>query len=532
MKSKNIAAIDLGTNSFHLVIVRPGDRYQFDVIGKSKEEVRLGSGGGDLDHIGEEAMERGIEALSRFMQLARGHQATVRAVATSALREAHNRDAFLERARKECGLNIEIIPGREEARLIYLGALQALPVFDRQTLLVDIGGGSTEFVIGKSGQPLYAVSLKLGAIRLNDRFFAGDSINANRVQECRRYIRVALAGVAADIAKQGFELAVGCSGTIETLAEMVRQTDPDGGDARLKEAELNPETLAATTEKILSIGEHKKRARLPGLDEKRADIIVPGAILLDEIFQALRVQRMVVSPYALREGVIMDTLIRASNRKEMIADIRRDSVRYLAESMLGRNTREWKATQHITFLAGRLLDHLMTANILRGLTLNDSFLLQSASLLHNVGTIIAHSAHHKHSYYIIKNSESLMGFTPLELEIIAQVARYHRKSAPSRKHSDFQSLPRPEQDQVRKLAGVLRVAVNLERGSEQRVKDLQLVLDQKQRTIRILVEPDKQRGKPVNVSLEIWAARSMTALLEEVTNRHIEIEAVTGTDGD
>ena len=168
-----IAAMDLGTNSFHLAVVQPDDQGRFEILSTEKEAVRLGSGGGDLNLILPDAMERGLTVLKRFTAISRSMNADIRAVATSAVREAKNSAEFLERVKKECGLDVEVIPGKEEARLIYLGILQCLPVYDKRVLTIDIGGGSTEYLVGKSGIPEFAVSLKLGAIRLKDRFFTG-----------------------------------------------------------------------------------------------------------------------------------------------------------------------------------------------------------------------------------------------------------------------------------------------------------------------------------------------------------------------
>ncbi|MCB1326904.1 MAG: Ppx/GppA family phosphatase [Leptospiraceae bacterium] len=524
MKSENIAAIDLGTNSFHLVVVRTTASGKFDVIADEKESVRLGSGGGDLDHLKPDAIERGIATLKNFAAIARTQNARIRAVATSALREARNRTEFLDRARKECGLEIEVIPGHEEARLIYLGILQNMPLHDRRILLVDIGGGSTEFLVGRNGKPDYAVSLKLGAIRLKDRFFPEDPITENSVRECRHFIRVALAGVAEAVQEVGYEVAIGSSGTIETLAKML-QVEGAGADSELAELEITLPHLGGLVQTIVGIPDSKKRAQLPGLDERRADIIVGGAILVEEIFQLLGIERMLISDFALREGVIVDTLQRAGAKHSHFPDIRRSSVQHLAENLLRPESPALRSAEHCAQLAVRLLDQLTMNKIVRGLSLNDSFLLESGALLHNVGTIIAHSGHHKHSYYIIKNTEALLGFTRLELEIIALIARFHRKALPARKHSEFTALPPPEQTLVRLAAGILRVAVGLERGMRQNVRDVLVRPEQSERKIIIEVIPRRTPGgRDEDVSLELWAARSKTELLEQALNRQIEIE--------
>src|SRR5437660_9061676 len=215
-----LAAVDIGTNSVHLVVARVRGLRGREVLEREKEMVRLGSGAGDMKHLDEEAIDRGIAALARFREVADVHGAAVTAVATSAVREAGNRSVFLERARAEAGVDVEIISGVEEARLIHLGVLQAVPVFDRTLLLCDIGGGSTELLIGKKGETLAARSMKLGAIRLTQRFFRDGRTEAGAVDSCRRYVRATLTSFDGPVRHLGFDVAVGSSGTIGALCAM------------------------------------------------------------------------------------------------------------------------------------------------------------------------------------------------------------------------------------------------------------------------------------------------------------------------
>ncbi|MBA2496519.1 MAG: exopolyphosphatase, partial [Acidimicrobiia bacterium] len=188
-----LAAIDLGTNSFHLVVARPTGNNRFDILDREKEVVRLGSGSGDMKRLAPDAMDRGISALTRFRRLVDAAGAELHAVATSAVREAENRDEFLDRARDEAGVTVEVVSGVEEARLIHLGVLQAVPVYDERILVIDIGGGSVEFIIGAAGgEFVEARSLKLGAIRMTERFFADEPVRKRDLAEARRYIRAAL----------------------------------------------------------------------------------------------------------------------------------------------------------------------------------------------------------------------------------------------------------------------------------------------------------------------------------------------------
>ena len=218
-----LAAIDIGTNSIHLLIARPTGNNRFEVIDREKEVVRLGSGSGDMKRLAPDAIERGLEALRRFQQVAASRGAHVYAVATSAVREAENRGEFVRRAYDEAGVRVAVISGAEEARLIHLGVLQAVPVFDQRHLVIDIGGGSTEFVVGEGAEVLEARSLKLGAIRLTERFgLRSEPVKRKALDDCRQYIRSTLAPVARMAKSLGFEVVIGSSGTIVNLAEMAR----------------------------------------------------------------------------------------------------------------------------------------------------------------------------------------------------------------------------------------------------------------------------------------------------------------------
>ncbi|MBI3394635.1 MAG: Ppx/GppA family phosphatase, partial [Spirochaetia bacterium] len=365
MKYEQLAAIDIGTNSFHLVAVRADADGRYEIIGREKEAVRLGSGAGDLDYITPEAMDRGIQALQRLSKVAESMQAPARAVATSAVREASNQSEFLQRAKAECGLAIDVIPGTEEARLIYLGILESLPLYDERLLMIDIGGGSTEYLIGRRAVPEFAVSLKLGAIRLKDRFFSSEPLTHSQINECRHYIRVALSGVQKEVSALGYQTAVGSSGTIETLSDVIRPR-PDEDGALRTDIVFTREELDEAVARILHEPTAKKRVRIEGLDDKRADIIVPGAILLQESFRALGIRQMRVSPTALREGVIRDTLARRSGFGTA-HDIRRSSVLHLAESFHRKGMSDIESSKHTAFLASQLFDGLFEMGLLKGL---------------------------------------------------------------------------------------------------------------------------------------------------------------------
>jgi exopolyphosphatase / guanosine-5'-triphosphate,3'-diphosphate pyrophosphatase len=510
-RERTLAAIDIGTNSIHLVVARTAGFDHLEVVAQEKEMVRLGSGSGDMKVLTPDAVDRGVAALQRFRKVAEISEASVRAVATSAVREAENRDEFVRRAREEAGIDVEVVSGVEEARLIHLGVIQAVPVFDQRLLLVDIGGGSTEFLVGEGGEMLAARSLKLGAIRLTDRFFGGDRLRRRDVEACRAHVRAYLSPVVKDVGQHGFEVAVGSSGTILNIADMALAAR--GEDAKAtSNTSFTRKELEGVVSALVKAPTAKERRKVPGLDPGRADIIVAGALLLEQAFARLGIVRMAVSGFALREGVLLDTLQRARNASlHRLGDIRNRSVRHLAGLCPG----EMPHAEH----AGRLALELFDATVdVHGLGEECREFLEAAALLANVGLVISHARHHLHSYYVIRNSELLRGFTEREVEVIAQVARYHRKSAPKAKHEAFARLSTGDQQVVRTLAGILRVAIALDRTDNRVVRRLETRRQGSTLLIRPVVVSD--------ASLELYTADERKALLESALDLAVRFEPV------
>jgi exopolyphosphatase/guanosine-5'-triphosphate,3'-diphosphate pyrophosphatase len=424
-------------------------------------------------------------------------------VATSAVREAANRDEFVRRAREEAGVEVEVISGVEEARLIHLGVLQAVPVFDRQHLTVDIGGGSTEFVVAKGDDVHVARSVKLGAIRLTDRFFSGGIVKPRQVRDCRAYVDSYLAPLAREIEPWGFEVAVGSSGTINAVAAMIehaRGRDPSRG---VNNVVFTRAELGDLVEQLVSARTPEARLeQVPGLDPRRADIIVGGAVLLEEIFDTLHIRSMTASEYALREGTLLN-LARQQHEDAFhhLSDIRRQGVTRVQELF----ERDREHVEHSTDLALRLFD---ASRLVHGLGTSERDLLEAGGLLHNIGLFISHSAHHKHSYYVIRNSDQLVGFTDHEIEIMALVARYHRKGLPSTRHAEFGALDEHDRRSVALLAGMLRVGIALDRTHSHVVRDISCRTDRGQ-----LVATAHVRAG-ADAALELYTAEQRKDLLE------------------
>ncbi len=528
-----VAAIDIGTNSFHMVIARSLRSGGFDIITTEKESVRLGEGAGEMKRLSPAAMDRGVTALTRMLMVADSHGATIAAVATSAVREADNRQEFLDRVLEETGLKIEVISGVEEARLIHLGVLQALPVFDQRLLMIDIGGGSTEFLIGQGEQMVAARSIKLGAIRLTDMFFAdigGKQGRRKQIKEqakaaarCRKHVRNLVTPVANDLASLGHTIVVGCSGTITNLATMASVRSSDGGKGSSDDVDAGSGggsltlTAAELDELVELLIETPKseRADIAGLDAKRVDIILGGALLLQVAFELFDIQSLTVSPFALREGVLYDRLETGMSSRRL-ADLRRTNAWRLAHQLDPDAVHAETCAVH----ALTLFDEMAK---LHRFGEWERQLLEMAALVHNVGLFLSHAAHHKHTYYIVRNSEQLTGFTDRELELLALIARYHRKSHPSvKKHAEFARLDEADRHRVRVLAGLLRVAIGLDRGHNRAIS--KIAVHQGGEGLEISVAP---RDIGSDLALEVFAAQERSNLLSAALD--IPIEIVTGS---
>ncbi len=506
-----LAALDIGTNSFHLVVARLLDN-GYEIVTREKETVRLGHGGGDMKEMSTDAMDRGISSLRRMQRIAASHGATVRAVATSAVREAENADVFLSRARREAKIDIEVISGLEEARLIHLGVLQAVPAFDQRLLLVDIGGGSTEVLVGERGETLAARSFKLGAVRLTDRFFPGGTTSSESVSECRSYTRSILATFEREVEDLGFEVAITSSGTAETIARMIHASRDDTDLHTFNRFEFTVTELASIVDALTKKKSSEDRRGIPGLDPARADIIVAGALVLEAVADIYGIERFVFSEAALREGVLLDTIARLQGGAlHHLRDVSRRSIRALAE----RCDDDLTHSAHVAALALQLFD---ATESLHGLSTEAREYLEAGALLANVGLVISHSKHHLHSYYVIRNSE-LTGLTDAEIEIIAQIARYHRKSAPKASHAEFARLSPDDQRLVKTLAGILRVAIGLDRSHDGRVRSVMAQV----RRDRLVIEAESKRSK--EISLELYTANERSGLLEEVLGQRVTIVA-------
>jgi len=510
--NKPIAAIDLGTNSFHLIVVSADiSGGKFKVVDKAREIVRLGSGSTDMKYLSEPAMNRGVETMKRFKAIIDSHSADVRAIGTSALREALNGAEFVRRVRSETGIHVETVSGFEEARLIYLGVLQALPVFDKRVLLIDIGGGSTEFLVGFKGEVLYSNSLKLGAIRMTQRFFE-EKISGKSIKRCRKYAAGMVSPVFRELKDFSYDMVIGTSGTIENMTQVAYAVSEKHLPEKLNGVELSREKLFKAVGRMAETMSVEKLAKIPGIDPSRADIITAGALILEQIVEELGIKTLTFSEYALREGIILDTAERKHHVKgyEYILNAKQHSV----DALLLHSGSDAQHARNVTRLALQLFDQ---TRHLHRMDKRERDLLEYAALLHDIGLFVSHAQHHRHTYYLIRNSE-LQGFTENEKELIALAARYHRKSHPKLKHEGFGLLSADERGVVLKLASLLRVADGLDRSHAGRISAVTCRIGRKKITCAL-------KSSSRQIDMDVWGADRKKQLFEELFRRELVLKS-------
>jgi len=507
-----IAAIDIGSTSFHMVIVEVGASGAFRVVGGEKDMVRLGERTLSRGRLPAAAMQRGLEILTEYRRLARTQGVEkIIAVATSAIREASNGEDFLDRIGREVGFYPKAISGEEEARLIYLAALHSVHLEGRRTLVVDIGGGSVEAALGSGARADTLVSEKIGVLRMHERFFRTDPISRKDESRLVRHVEKILEPHARKIRAAGFDGAVGTSGTVLALASLAIESDTGARPDTLHHVTIRADRIHALRKRLTST-DLRERLRMKGMDEARADIIVTGAIILDTLLEMFRVKELVLSDWALRQGILLNYIHRHPRtlaRAEAYPDVRRRSVIELAE----RCTWDEAHSRHVSALALSIFDQTAKRHALGE---HERSILEYSALLHDIGHHISHLRHHRHSYYLVKNGD-LRGFHPEEIEILASVARYHRAGVPRRKHEGFGTLPPRARRTVRILASFLRLADALDRSHRQYVRGVRVT--QRAGALRLSVEADR------NVELEIWGARRRLDLLEKILAAPIRLVA-------
>lgn len=457
-----LAAIDIGTNSIRLIVAEVDSDGGYRVLDEEREMTRLGHRLFARGRLASEPVERSLAALARMKVIADGFMvAELRAVATSAVREAANGRAFCQEVRRRCGLRVEIISAEEEAQFALRSALRHFDLAARSAAIVDIGGGSMEVTLTAGAVVDDVVTLPLGAVRLTERFDAADVLSPKRWRKLRRGIDRVL---DEHLRKPPFhpEIMIGSGGTFTNLAEMT-QLEREGTARPVQGYEMSRGELVHLMHRLRATPLAERR-EIPGLNPRRADIIVAGAAAVARLAKRLDTQKILVNTGGLRDGLLL-AMIADRAPKDAGASAhplnRLDSARAFARQCRSNE----RHCEQVARLATQLFDGLAQRH---GLPADSRELLEAAALLHDIGYVINHAKHHKHAYHLILHGD-LQGFTPRELEIIACVARYHRKAFPAKRHRAFARLERADRRLVRALAGMLRVANALDRTHTQRI---------------------------------------------------------------
>ncbi|MGI8496699.1 MAG: HD domain-containing protein [Gemmatimonadaceae bacterium] len=504
---QRVAAIDIGSNSIRQIVadVSPGGAIR--VVDEMKAAPRLGAHLGDQGALASDGIERAIEAVVRMSTLARQLGAIrVEAVATSAVRDASNADEFLQRVRTASGLQVRVLSGDEEAMLGLRSALAHFDLGAGRCAVVDIGGGSLELALSAGGLVERLVSLPFGAIRLGEQFLS-ESARRKDVRRLRRAVRETLVRRLPARAWRGAKL-IGSGGTFTNLAGMllarqgmlaaqsVHGTRVSRGDLEHILDSLQDTSLA-------------ERQATPGLNPDRADIIVAGLAVIAEIVARLDARELVVSGYGIREGLLLETA-RVSPTAASPGEARQRSVHRFADAC----RYERPHALQVQRLALQLFDSIGSR---LGCAAEERALLEDAALLHDVGYHISYERHHKHSYYLILHAE-LLGMSPAEQVIVANVARYHRGQEPRKKHRNFSVLEKEHRRRVRRLSALLRVADGFDRGHADAVDRIRV------RWLRHAVRlcPVPRPGRR-SLRLEVWGATRKAGLLARLSGRPVEI---------
>lgn len=511
-KDRTLAAIDVGTNSIHMAVVRIQPALpSFTIIDREKDMVRLGACDPATGNLTPEAIDRAMKTFKRCMAIAKSRNVdAIVAVATSAVREAPNGREFLERVETELGLSIDLISGPEEARRIYLGVLSAMEFNQHPHVIIDIGGGSTELILGDGHEAAFLSSTKVGAVRLSADFVQTDPISNDEFLALQAYVRGMLERPIEELQSHltygEKPLMVGTSGTIEALATIHAMEHLGTVPEPLQGYEFTLDDLRGMVQRLrkLSYGD---RLKVAGLSDRRAEIILPGALILQEAMTLLKQDRITLCERSLREGIIVDWMLThglIEDRLRFQSSVRQRSVLRAAHKYQVNLT----YAERVAELAVNLFDQ--THGILHQWTSEKRELLWAAAILHNCGHFISHAAHHKHSYYLIRHGE-LLGYNELEIEAIANLARYHRKSNPKKKHENYRNLNKTYRQWVEQLSPLLRIAVALDRRQIGAVKKVECQFHPEIKALHLMISPAKPGD---DCALELWSLNQKKSSFE------------------
>ncbi len=524
---RRVAAIDIGTNSIHLLIaaINP-DLHSFSVVVAEKSTTRLGERDPNNGDLSAAAIERAFLTLRHCRDLAASHGVEqIVTAATSAVREAPNGREFVQALHDQLGLTVDLVSGPEEARLIYLGVLSGMTFGDKPHLILDIGGGSTELILADGGDARVLTSTRIGAVRLQREFCQQDPLPSGRRSFLQAYIQGSLDPAVAQV-RQALRpgeqpLLVATSGTAMALASLAAAEDSKP-PRKLQGYSLSRERIDQLITKLLGMTPEQRRA-LTAINERRAEIIVPGALILQTAMRMLEVQELVVCDRALREGLIVDWMLRndlLGDRFAFQSTIRERTVRHLAHNYgVDPERADRVAGQALSF-------YDQTRGWLHHDDGKGRLLLWAAAQLHDCGKYVNVGAYHKHTWYLIRHGE-LLGYSELEHLMVAAIARYHRRSLPKKRHESWQLIEgREERRTVTSLALFLRMAAALDRRPEAVIERF-TVRQEGSGALVVTLEPRLGAdGTFADLSLERWSLLACAPVVLEVTGLQLQVPKI------
>jgi len=501
------AAIDIGSNSIRMEAAEVAPGQPIRVLASDREVTRLGESVFRSGSVSDEALRATCAVLARMAALYRKLEVVgVRAVATSAIRDTRNQKEFLERAAEAAGTRIEIISGREEARLIHLGVESAWPQPGRRALLIDIGGGSAEIISAEDGQLREAFSKPLGAVRLNEMFLRDDPPSPRQLREMHEYIQEKLSSALRRLGTAGWDRAIATSATASAIASAVSRVPRSKRDEidRLRISTAQVRRLNARLSQLNLAA----RRKVTGIGPRRAEIIVPGLAVLLDFAQQFHLPAVYYSRAGVRDGIIADLAARnvGAERSRLSRDQRRE-----VEEMARRYGVPLERARKVAHDASLLFSALQP---IHGLPPAAGKLLEAAAYLCDVGHYVSSASHHKHAYYVVANSD-MAGFTDRERLLIASLCRYHRKSLPGPLHSAYQALTTEEKRTLMQLIPILRLADNLDRSHNQRLQRVDV--GTRDGEIVLQVHSDG------NLDLEQWRAERAGEAFRQIYNRTVTV---------
>jgi len=508
-----ISAIDIGSNSIRQTIADVSPTGVIRVVDELKAAPRLGAGLYERGSLNEIAVQNALSTLSRMATLASqlGVERT-EVVATSAVRDASNGEQFLKLVRAETGLAVRVLRGDDEARLSFRSALAHFDLGVGRAVVMDIGGGSLELALSADGLVERLISLPFGALRMTEQYLAAP-LKKKGLRKLRKHVRRELRRNVA--ARHWHASRIICSGGTFTSLATIYLARTGIENAKTVHGTVIPRVELEHIVDMLHSMSLEERQGVPGLNAARVDIIVGGLAVAAEVVARLEARELVISAYGIREGILLESAHVVPTPADP-GEARERSVRELAE----RSHYEEPHSRHVQKLALQLFDSIGQR---LGCTPDDRRLLSDAALLHDIGYHISYDKHNKHSYHLIEHAE-LLGVTPAEQILVANVARYHRGAEPKKKHVNYGGLDKPMRETIKRLAGILRVADGFDRGHANAVAEIKVRW--MERALRLTAVPTRQTN---NLRLELWGASRKSNLLSEVAGVPVEIVAPDGS---